>query len=304
MRDQAEKLRELINSTKRDGKPAIHLVNNAEDASSDAPNDARIITVSSGKGGVGKTNFTVNLGIALAQLGNKVTIIDADLGLANIDVILGLVPKYTLTHVVKDGMQINDILVQGPAGINIVSGGSGVMELVNLEQDKLNALVESFEYMNNDSDFILIDTGAGLSQSVITFINAANEIILVVTPDPTSITDAYAVIKNIAEADKQIKVVINRIDSNKEGLDVFQKINSASKKFLDIEVESLGFIYEDMNVKKAVRKQTPFLISYPNCLASKGIGTIANNIVNDNCYQSNETGFSRFMNRLFTGIKK
>lgn len=278
----------------------MHLVEEVNETS----RDARIITVSSGKGGVGKTNFTVNLGIKLSSMGHKVTIVDADLGLANIDVILGLVPKYTLTHVVKDEMAIHEILMDGPGGIQIVSGGSGVMELVNMEHEKLDALISSFEYMNDDSDFILIDTGAGLSQSVISFIQAADEVILVITPDPTSITDAYAVIKNIAESEKHIKVVINRIESNKEGYDVFHKINSATQKFLNVEVESLGFIYEDMNVKKAVRQQTPFILNYPNCIASKGIGMIANNLVNNSCYVNNVNGFNRFINRLFTGIKK
>lgn len=299
MRDQAEKLRELINHTKKEEPSSLHLVDDQME-----PRDARIITVSSGKGGVGKTNFTVNLGIKLSSMGHKVTIVDADLGLANIDVILGLVPKYTLTHVVKDDMGIDEIIMEGPGGVNIVSGGSGVMELVNMEHEQLDALISSFEYMNNDSDFILIDTGAGLSQSVISFIQAADEVILVITPDPTSITDAYAVIKNIAESDKQIKVVINRIDTNKEGYDVFHKINSATQKFLNVEVESLGFIYEDLNVKRAVRQQTPFILNYPNCLASKGISVIANNLVNNSCYVNNVNGFNRFINRLFTGRKK
>lgn len=300
MRDQAEKLRELINHSKKGDASSLHLVEG--DAAS--PRDARIITVSSGKGGVGKTNFTVNLGIKLSSMGHKVTIVDADLGLANIDVILGLVPKYTLTHVVKNEMTIDEILMEGPGGINIVSGGSGVMELVNMDHEKLDALIASFEYMNNDSDFILIDTGAGLSQSVISFIQAADEVVLVITPDPTSITDAYAVIKNIAESEKQIKVVINRIESNKEGYDVFHKINSATQKFLNVEVESLGFIYEDMNVKKSVRQQTPFVLNYPNCIASKGIGLIASNLVNNSNYVNNVNGFNRFINRLFTGLKK
>ena len=289
--DQAQRLREIIYSSK--------LQRSATKEPAPAIRDARIITVSSGKGGVGKTNFTVNLAIALSRLGKNVSIIDADLGLANIDVVLGLVPKFTLSHVIRNEKEIKDIILDGPHGIRVISGGSGVMDLVNLDSEEIARLIESLEFLNDDSDYILIDTGAGLSRSVISFIEAASDVVMVITPDPTSITDAYAVIKNIASEDKNIKVVVNRVDSNKEGQNVFFKLNSAAKKFLNVELDNLGYIYEDNNVKKAVRSQRPFLLEHPNCLASRGVELIAYNIENNKTFAGTSTGFTRFIEKLF-----
>ena len=285
MTDQAYKLRELIHVNKSSQKKVS--------------TDARIIAISSGKGGVGKTNFTVNIGIALTKLNKKVTIIDADLGLANIDIILGLVPKFTLTHVLKNQKNIEDIIMDGPDGIKIISGGSGLMDLVNLSAQELEALIKTFEYLNEDSDYILIDTGAGLNQSVLSFIQAAQELIVVVTSDPTSITDAYALIKNIKSMNIPIKIVVNRVESNKEGHEVFHKLNSATTKFLNFEMENIGFIYEDPCVKKSVRNQIPFMIGFPNALASKGVELIANTLDHQKNYQQEEGGFSSFIKKLF-----
>jgi len=294
MKDQAQKLRELISSSRKAETPQA------------APEsrDARVITVSSGKGGVGKTNFTVNLAIALARRGQRVSVIDADLGLANVDVIMGIVPKYTLTHVVKNEMDIRDVVLEGPEGIKVISGGSGVMELVNLDALALESLIESLSFLNEESDFILIDTGAGLSQNVMSFISAAEEVILVVTPDPSAITDAYALIKNITEQGKAIRMVINRVESNKEGQEVFNKIHSAAQKFLKVDVESLGFIYEDPNVRKSVRNQVPFMVNNPNCLASKGVELIAAALTAGSDATEAVRGFDVFLSRLFSNLQR
>jgi len=285
MIDQANKLRELIH-VKQPPKEKV-------------PTDARIIAVSSGKGGVGKTNFTVNTAIALSKMNKKVTVIDADLGLANIDILLGLVPKFTLTHVLRNEKVIEDIILKGPNDIKIISGGSGVMDLVNLSSNELEALIKTFEYLNDDSDFILIDTGAGLNQSVLSFIQAAQELIVVVTSDPTSITDAYALIKNIKHLNIPIKIVVNRVESNKEGHEVFHKLNSATTKFLNFEMDNLGFVYEDPCVKKSVRNQIPFIVGFPNALATKGIELIANTLLHNSDFNQPEGGFKSFIKKIF-----
>lgn len=285
MIDQANKLRELIH-VKQPQKEKM-------------PTDARIIAVSSGKGGVGKTNFTVNTAIALSKMNKRVTVIDADLGLANIDILLGLVPKFTLTHVLRNEKVIEDIILKGPNDIKIISGGSGVMDLVNLSSNELEALIDTFEYLNEDSDFILIDTGAGLNQSVLSFIQAAQELIVVVTSDPTSITDAYALIKNIKHLNIPIKIVVNRVESNKEGHEVFHKLNSATTKFLNFEMDNLGFVYEDPCVKKSVRNQIPFIVGFPNALATKGVELIANTLLYNSNFSQPEGGFKSFIKKIF-----
>ncbi|GAB6109214.1 MinD/ParA family protein [Fusibacter bizertensis] len=283
--DQAQKLRDIVGEGTND------------------VSDARIITISSGKGGVGKTNFTVNLGIALAKLGKKITIIDADLGLANVDVLFGIVTKYNLSNVIKGEISVQDSIVKGPYDINIISGGSGIMDLIDLNQNQLEKLIHTLSYFNTISDYILIDTGAGLSKSVLSFVEAASDVILIITPDPTSITDAYALIKNIAnDEQKKIKLIINRVDSNEEGDEVFNKLEQAVTKFLNRELENLGYIFEDTNLKRAVRKQTPLLEAYPRAIASKGIENIAYNLDNNHKYAKSNNSFKSFLNKLVNKI--
>jgi flagellar biosynthesis protein FlhG len=295
--DQASRLREFVMSRKTNEKK--------EDDPKSAPvkkHESKVIAISSGKGGVGKTNFTVNLALSLAKRGNRITIIDADLGLANVDVLLGIIPEHTLLDVVRKGHTIEEVLVEGPFGIKIISGGSGVKDLVNLSGEQVSQLIESFENLNHMSDYILIDTGAGISNSVISFLDSADDVIIVVTPDPTSITDAYALIKTIRDRDKCVKLVVNRVDSNKEGAEVFEKISVASKRFLQMNLENLGYIYDDPYVKKAVRSQNPFMISYPNSLASKGVDIISYNLENNSRFISKFNSFNNFMSNLFKGV--
>lgn len=292
MKDQAHNLRELIGSFKQSNNKIMNM-------SKKAKVGARVLAVTSGKGGVGKTNFTINLGIALSNQNKKVTIIDADLGLGNVDVVFGMIPKFTLANVIKREVSILDIIVKGPNGINIISGGSGIIEMVDLAREEIDNLISNFYLLDEISDYILIDTGAGINNSVVSFTEAANEIIVIVTPEPTSITDAYALLKNIKRNNKSLKLIVNRIESTKEGHEVFNKINSATKRFLGFEIENLGFIYEDSTVKKSVKEQKPFMLKYPNTLASQGIDMVAYNLINNKREIKNISNFKLFLNNLF-----
>jgi len=263
---------------------------------------SRVITITSGKGGVGKTSFTINLGIALRKLGHRVIIIDADLGLGNVDIALGLIPKYTLANVVRNEVDILDILIEYQYGLKIIAGGSGIKDLINLPKDKLNSILDSLYLLNDMTDYLLIDTGAGLNNSVISFTKAADEVIFIVTPEPTSITDTYAVIKNISTEEKNIKIIVNRIESSDEGYEIFNKINAATKKFLNVELENLGFIYEDQIVKKSIMEQSPFMIAYPNSIASQAINLIAYNLVNNTSNINKVSNFYRFIKNLFRNV--
>lgn len=257
--DQAERLRQIIASQSRETNK-----------------EARIIAVTSGKGGVGKTNFTINIALALRALGKRVTIIDADLGLANVDVLLGVLSKYSFLDVLNGTVEAKDLVIDGPDGIHIVSGGSGLTDLVNMDDLGLERLIYALSYFNSISDYILIDTGAGISKSVLSFVSAASEIIVILNPDPTSITDAYALIKNIPDVEeKRVKLVINRVESAAEGKEAYTKIANTVEKFLDIRVDNLGFIFEDYNLGKAVKQQVPVIKAYPRALSSKAIESIA-----------------------------
>lgn len=295
MKDQAYNLRELIGNFKENKNKIMNMKKIPE-------NNARLLAITSGKGGVGKTNFTINLGIALSNANKRVSIIDADIGLGNIDVVLGLIPKFTLANVIRNELNILDIIVKGPNDINIVAGGSGIIDLINLSQEQIENLVSNLYLLNQCSDYILIDTGAGINNSVLSFIEAADEVIVVVTPEPTSITDAYALIKNIKRDKKSVKLVLNRIESSKEGHEVFDKINSATRKFLNFEVEKLGFIYEDSAVRKSVKEQKPFILKFPNSVASKGIDSVAYNLMNNQTQLKSFSTFNRFVKNLFTLI--
>lgn len=260
--------------------------------------DARIIAISSGKGGVGKTSVTVNLAIALAKKGKSVTVIDADLGLANIDVVLGIIPEYNLADVIYDQKKLEEVIIQGPENIQLISGGSGMLDLLEMEKEEIIKLVQTLKELNSSNDYILIDTGAGIDKSVLSFIEASTEVILIITPDPTSLTDAYAVLKNISSFEKDVNIIVNMVSSNKEGKKVFNRLSLVSNKFLDFKIDKLGYLYNDNNVTKSVRQQRPFILEYPNTLASKGIELITYNLINNEKEVLKMSKFKGFINRL------
>jgi flagellar biosynthesis protein FlhG len=231
----------------------------------------RILAVTSGKGGVGKTNVVANLAAGLAEMGKRVIILDADFGLANIDVLLGLNPQFHLGHVLYGKKSLNEIMVEGPSGVRIIPASSGLQTLAELTLDQRNYLVQSFADLAGDADYLLIDTAAGISINVLHFLLAAPEVVVVSAPEPTAIVDAYAVIKIVLAEDpaKTIRVLINSVSDEDESRDVFRQINSVVKRFLNREVIYLGHIERDPNVVKAIRRQVLVTQSYPSSPASR-----------------------------------
>lgn len=264
----------------------------------------RVIAISSGKGGVGKSNLVANLGIALAMRGKKVMLLDADLGLANIDVLFGINPKYNLKNLVDGDKTMQEILVTGPHSIKIVPGGSGIPELANLSDGQQEKLLESFVLLEREADITLIDTGAGISKDIISFILAAREALIITTPEPTAITDAYGLIKVLTQRDPNvdIKIVVNMVSSEKEGQEIAGRIVMATRQFLNKRIEPIGYIVSDPSVNMSVRKQEPFILGYPGARASKCIKQIAatlDQVSTDDMQIAGRNGLRGFLSRLF-----
>ncbi len=243
--------------------------------------EQRVIAIASGKGGVGKSNIAVNLGIIFASLGRSSLVMDADLGLANINVLTGLVSDYNIFHVVKGLKTIEEIIMPTPYNIRIISGASGFAQVADMDDENRQDLIDNIEAVVEE-DIILVDTGAGISKNVISFTSFAHETIIVTTPEPTSITDAYGIIKAMAAEsdDIKIKLIVNMAKDTLEGKTVSERITSIAKQFLNVDVEYLGFIFEDSNVPQAVMRQTPFYVYDNKSRASVSLANIAKRILN------------------------
>ncbi len=261
---------------------------------------SRVISITSGKGGVGKTNAVANLAYALAQLGKKVLIVDADLGLANIDILFGLTPKYTLQHVIMGQKRLTEVIVSGPGGVKVLPASSGVEELTNLTTEQRKRLLAEFSYLDEAYDFILIDTAAGISSNVIYFNLAASEIINIVEPDPTSFTDAYALMKvlSVKYGVKEFKIILNNVNSEAEAKELFEKLKLVSSKFLQIQLYYLGYILHDEKLKEAVRMQKAVVEAFPYAKASRCFYQIVKNLCNVSKEQIDKQGFNKFLHRL------
>lgn len=287
MKDQAAGLRKIIKKV-------------VKEEPTPSKRKARVITVTSGKGGVGKSNVTLNLAMKLQEKGKKVVVIDADFGLANIEVLFGIVPKFTLLDVIKGDKIITDILLEGPGGIKFISGGSGIQELTNLSDNQLSYFIKNLNLLDKIADVILIDTGAGVSDTVLTFVRTADDIILVATPDPTSVTDAYALIKILKDQAKEedipkLNLVVNSVSDDEEGNKILEKLKNVSEKFLKMAIEDIGHIPYDEKLKKSVKLQKPVLSEYPNSGFSKAIDKIATHFYEDD---KNSKGFKGIKNFL------
>ncbi|NLP37368.1 MAG: MinD/ParA family protein [Firmicutes bacterium] len=263
-----------------------------------APKRTRVITITSGKGGVGKTNFVVNLAIALSMHGKRVYILDADLGLANADVVLGMVPKHTLHDVVQKKKTLAEIAVTGPAGITLLPGGSGLTELADLPDAEREALIEELLQLEGLADILLIDTGAGLSRTVLSFVEAADEMFVVTTPEPTAIRDAYGVIKVAVQkhSQKKISVIVNMARDAREGSETAERLLTVSRRFLQIDLQFLGAIRADLQVVEAVKQQQPFVILFPRSRAAENVQEIAAALLE--LPQEKQRGLAKFFNRL------
>jgi len=283
MVDQAERLRELVKNQTQ-------------------TQSARVIVITSGKGGVGKTNLSVNLSIALLKLGSRVVLVDADLGMANVDMMMGLVPRYHLGQVLSGEKRIEDVITRGPLGLKIIAGGSGDYHLANLNERSLEFCLEQLNDLEKNTDIMLIDTGAGISQNVLKFVLAAGEVIVVTTPEPPALTDAYGIIKVVASARPSLPiwVVVNMIRDNHEGKQVMDRLSTVSKRFLGIDLLNIGFIPMDPNVPKAVKEQQPFVLGHPRTPAAQNVFQIARNLL-ERSTNRESSGGGGFFERLLKG---
>ena len=243
--------------------------------------NARVIAVTSGKGGVGKTNIVANLGYAFSRLGQKVLILDADMGLGNLDVLLGLAPKYNLSHVIMGEKSISEIIVEGPGHMLILPASSGIQELTQLTQSQKIQILKELDKMIDSVDIFLIDTAAGISSNVMDFNVTAHEIIVVVSPEPTSITDAYALMKvlSLKYAEKCCKVIVNQAGTSQQGREVFRQLNLVAERFLDMTIDYLGSVLFDANITKGVKNQKLVSDLYPDARASKCFSDLARKIL-------------------------
>ena len=287
--DQAAQLRNVVKMRSR----------------SDTAAKARVVTITSGKGGVGKSNVAVNLAIQLRKLGKRVVIFDADLGLANVEVMFGSIPKYNLSDLIYRGKSIREIITPGPLDIGFISGGSGIMALNNLSKDQITYLVRNLSELDQLADIVLIDTGAGISDSVMEFVLASPEVILVSTPEPSSLTDSYSLLKalyrnpNFLQGNAEINVIANKVLNAEDAAAVFDKLNAVVKQFLKGDIRYLGMIPQDEKLEKAVRQQKTVSLAYPEADAARAFEVLAKNLLN---HEQNEVVLRRSFVQMLAGL--
>lgn len=291
--DQAEQLRNIIKASSQQQRPL-----------------ARVITVTSGKGGVGKSNAAINLAVQFRKMGQRVIILDADFGLANIEIMFGAIPKHNLSDLIYQGKNIRDIITWGPMDVGFISGGSGIAGLSNLGRDYLNYIIQNLAELDAITDIIIVDTGAGISDAVLEFLVASGEILLVTTPEPTSITDSYSLLKSLCRHERfsmeysQIKVIANKIDSKDEGRNLFNKLNTVVNRYLKIPLVYLGSVPQDTALSKAVMQQMPVSIENPNAKSALAYERIAEELMQKEQRQSvKKRGMAAFFSHIVAGKK-
>lgn len=262
--------------------------------------ETKIITVTSGKGGVGKSSLVLNLAISLRRRGKRVLVIDTDFGFSNIDVMLGVSTKYDLMSIVNHNKDIKDIIEVGLEGVQFISGGSGVYELTKLSKEQLMVIVDNIKGLENFVDIIIFDTGAGVSDNILRLISASHETLLVTTPEPTAIVDAYALIKIISEEGitPNLSLVVNQADNPKDAQAASEGLTKIVKKNFGLDINKLGFITRDISMHKAITRQIPVLVSYPKCIASVNINSLAGKFLDIPSKKSDKLGLSGFLERF------
>lgn len=280
MNDQARKLRNMVEERK-----SIRPI--------------KVYSVVSGKGGVGKTNISINLAIKFQQMGKRVLILDADIGMSNANILLGIDILPSLFSVLNNEVKLEDIIMKGPEGVHLISGGVDLFFMEDLDSEKQEQIIRSLQGLG-DYDIIIIDNGAGISKQSLTFTTFAHEVILVATPEPTAIMDAYRVMKALSmyKLKDKLKVIINQVESVSQGEEAYNKLLKTSGQFLNVELESIGFIFSDIRVNRSIMNQRPIVLQYPNALASKNINQISQTLLGDKEYDQNISSFKQLGNRL------
>ncbi len=283
--DQASKLRQLI---RQDSDRPAHR--------------ARVLAVTSGKGGVGKSNISVSLSLAAASMGRDVVLIDCDLGLANVDVLLDLQVKHNLSHLLTGEASLNDVLVPAPGGLRVLPGAAGVSELADLKDGEQDILLSALDKLVQTTELIVLDTGAGISRRVVEFCLASGEVVVVTTPEPTAIADAYAMIKVLGQADPNLRVwlVVNMANSRSEAEQILDRITLLTRRFMGLEVQRAGYVLADPRVPHAVRRRLPFSLAYPSCQAAICVGEVARSLGLSRSREGGGEGFLRRMRAFVT----
>lgn len=299
MMDQANKLRNMIKTSQAN-------TNIGEEKIQEPYKDReeehyiKVYSILSGKGGVGKSNFSVNLAIKLSQKGNRVLILDGDIGMSNVNIILGVDTPMTLGNLFTDeNLSIKDIICKTDYGVDLISGGSDLLFMEDLDEYRQKIVMDNLKTLG-EYDILIIDNGAGVSKQTLTFGTFAHEIILLSTPEPTAVMDAYRVLKIISKykLKTRVKMVINQISDISDGNHTFNKLETTASQFLNLKLENLGFIFSDIRVNKSVMDQSPFVIKYPKALASENIEKISENLINNIEYKETKSTIRQFSNRL------
>ena len=291
--DQAEQLRNIIKAKNAQPRPV-----------------ARVMTVTSGKGGVGKSNTSINLAIQFRKMGQRVIILDADFGLANIEVMFGAVPKHNLADLIYQGKSIKDIITWGPMDVGFISGGSGIASMSNLSREHLTYIIQNLAELDAITDIIIVDTGAGISDAVLEFLVASGEILLVTTPEPTSITDSYSLLKALARHSRfspensQVKMIANKVENAEEGQALYNKLNAVVARYLKLPVAYLGAVPEDNLLSRAVMQQTPVSIQSPGAKSALAYEAIAHTLMNKEIVKTvKKRGMAAFFSHIVVGKK-